>query len=115
MVLYHETGGRFGEPQGKRTIVKTLIGRNWICVVVVETRSRRGDGARGHGAFGDLCVSVGVIHVPGDSLSVARLHHGIPSDPGHYESIQQRQSLLTPASPWADLLSRPPGLTQHGH
>jgi len=37
--LYHETGTRLGEPQGKRTMVKSLIGGNYIGVVILATRS----------------------------------------------------------------------------
>lgn len=100
--------------RGKQSIVKSLIEGNLIHLAVLETKSPGRQCLRQ--CFCHLLfVSVRVIHVPRARLSVARLHEHIPSDPAHYQPIQQHWSLLTWASLQADLPGPRLGLTQHSH
>ena len=89
-----------GSSQREREMVKSLIAGNLIHLVVLETASP-GRQSLGLHVCHPLFVFVGVIHVPRGRLSVASLHDHIPSDPGHYGSIQQHWSLLT----WVSLLA----------
>lgn len=85
MRLWDEIGGATGKKNNGKIFNWRQL--HW-CSYIGDTES--GETAPGGTVFlCDPCVSVGVIHVPRDWLSAARLHDHIPSDPRHYECIQQ--------------------------